>query len=285
MKNKLLENKTVGLMIFSYKAPLTLAATFDSYRRSGFLDLFDDVCIFFIGLNKDDAAVAEENGARCVLCDEGEGFTGAINALGQYVKTDYVLWVEHDCKIWGRLTREQLEKQLAEAIGVLERDAADMVRLRHSWLANPNISAASLYSYYYEIQQLSSHWRNSEPLSEAPPWVKWMRRKLNPVRSKRWIGRSVYVEENPHLIYPEYIRKDGNIFIVDSEVFQWSNQPSLFSRDFLLKGTQKLQELNDTHTASAFSKSINTSDWRKAHYRIGVAPGIFTWTGVSAYCS
>lgn len=283
MKKKLLENKSVGLVVFSYKTPLTLSATFDSYRKSGFLDFFDDICIFFIGRNKDDENVARENGARFVHCDEEKGFMGALREIGEHVETDYILWVEHDCKIWSRLTEQQLYGQLKESLGVLERDAADLVRLRHSWLGNPGVSAAALYSYYYEIVQLSSHWRNSEPLSEAPSWVKWVRRKLNPLRSKRWIGRSVYVEENPHLIFPQYIHKDGSLFIVDSEVFQWSNQPSLFSRQFMLNGKKKLDELAaDGRTPSSFARSINSGEWRTSHYRVGIAPGIFTWTTPSS---
>lgn len=279
INKKLLESKTVGLVVFSYKAPLTLSATFDSYRKSGFLDFFDDVCIFFIGQNKDDERVARENGARFVLCDEEEGFMGALKEMGAHVDTDYILWAEYDCKIWGRLTQAALYEQLKAALDVLERDAADLVRLRHSWLGNPSVSAAALYSYYYEVEQLASHWRNSEPLSEAPGWVKWMRRMMNPLRSKRWIGRSVYVEENPHLIYPQYIHKDGSIYIVDSEVFQWSNQPSLFSREFLLNGREKLERLKgDGRTSSSFARSINSGRWRRSHYRVGVAPGIFTWT-------
>lgn len=290
MVRKLLDNKSVGLMVFSYKAPLTLAATLESYRKSGFLDFFDDVCIFFIGLHRDDPSTAERYGARYVVCDEEAGFGGAIAEVGAQVSTDYILWAEHDCKIWSRLTGDMLHKQLSDALGVLERDAADLVRLRHSWLGNPSVSAASLYSHFYEIQQISSRWRNSEPLSEAPPWVKWLRRKLHPLRAKRWIGRSVYIEENPHLIYPQYIRKDGAIFIVDSEVFQWSNQPSLFSREFLLSGTSRLNDLSrpdggSMRTPSSFARTVNTAAWRKAHYRVGVAPGIFTWTGISSYSS
>ncbi len=290
MQEKLLKNGTVGLMVFSYKAPLTLAATFESYRQSGLLEMMDDICIFFIGEHKDDISVASMYNARHVVCDEEKGFMGAVELLAQFIQTDYVLWAEHDCKVWSRLTPGRLYRQLSEALGVLERDSADLVRLRHSWLGNPHVNAAALYSYYYEIQQLSSRWRNSEKLSDAPSWVKWMRRMANPLRSRRWIGRSVYVEENPHLIFPKYIHKDGSIFIVDSAVFQWSNQPSLFSRDFLLRGTRKLKDISaaahsEQSTPGGFSKALNTSAWRKAHYRVGVAPGIFTWTSVSGYCS
>lgn len=283
MSEKLLKDKTLGLIVFSYKAPLTLATTLESYRRCVFFNFFDDSCIFFIGNSKDNHAVAKDFGVRYVDFDDEADFSEAISRIPEELKTDYLLWVEHDCKLWGYLTREQLYSQFAESLDVLERGEADIVRLRHSWLSNPNVSAAALYSYYYEIDQLSSYWKNSEPLSQAPKWVKRLRRMFNPVRAKRWIGRSVYVEEHPHLIYPQYIKKEGNLFIVDSEVFQWSNQPSIFSRNFLLKGIEDLREsmLQGGLGASSarFTGAVNSKKWQQSHYKIAVAPGVFTWAG------
>ncbi len=47
---------------------------------------------------------------------------------------------------------------------------------------------------------------------------------------KRSIGRCVYVEQNPHLRFPQYIRKIEGGYIIDSEVFEWTNQPTLIAR-------------------------------------------------------
>lgn len=279
MPASLLENKTVGLAIFSYKAPHTLRETLASYKRSGLLDLFDDACIFFVGSAPNDEPVAREFGIRNISTGEELGVRGGISCMIANMKTDYILFVEHDCMVWNGAVSEKLRIHLSEALGVLERDAADMVRLRHSWIRKTNTNAAAIYSFFYQVDQLSSSWKHAENLSDAAPWVKWLRRATHPLRANRWIGRSVYVEENPHLKFPKYIHKDGNIFIVDSSVFHWTNQPSLFPREFLIKGLQQVSPLlslsYDSSSRLEFEKSVNSRHWRNSHYRIGVAQGIF----------
>ena len=279
MPTSLLKGKTVGLAVFSYKAPHTLGETLASYKRSGLLDLFDDICIFFVGSTPRDLAVAEQFDLRSISTGEELGVRGGISCMTANMKTDYILLVEHDCIVWNGATPEKLRNHLMEALGVLDRDAADMVRLRHSWIRKTKINAAAIYSYFFQIDQLSSSWKHAENLSDAAPWVKWLRRTMNPLRARQWIGRSVYVEESPHLKFPKYIHKDGNIFIVDSSVFHWTNQPSLFPREFLIKGMRQVSPLlslnNNNSSRLEFEKSINTRHWRDSHYRIGIARGIF----------
>lgn len=278
-KECLIHGKTVGLAVFCDKAPQTLARTLASYDRTGLFRFFDDACVFFIGGSPDDAIVASRYGMRCFMIPEEKGFGGALKKLTEVMDTDFVLTVEHDCAVWGGSTVDKLREQFAEALGVLVRDAADVVRLRHSWMGQSQVSAAAVYSYFYPVEQLASRWRHAENLSEAPPWVKFFRRLLNPLRSKRWIGRSVYVEENPHVKFPSYIHKDGNLFIVDSSVFHWSNQPSLVPMGFLKKrimeASQEWSLFSECVMGKDLERLVNSRSWRKAHHRIGVAPGIF----------
>ncbi len=116
--------------------------------------------------------------------------------------------------VWEHLRGENLEKELREAFGLLKSNQADMVRLRHSWRGKTRYKSAYTYSYYYSIEQLATMWLHSEGLSEAPEWVKALRRFFHPVRAKRSIGRSVYVEEIPHLCFPDFfgITEHGSFF-------------------------------------------------------------------------
>ena len=279
VKNYLVKGKRVGLAILCDNAPRTLSRTLASYERTGLLQFFDEICMFFINGRKEDEALAQRYGARSCLIPADEGFGGAIKQIQRVMDVDYVLVVEHDCAVWGGATAEKLQNRLSEALGVLERDAADVVRLRHSWMGQSAVSAASIYSYFYPVDQLSSRWVHAENLSDAPAWIKFLRRLRSPLRSKRWIGRSVYVEENPHLKFPNYIHKDGNLFIVDSAVFHWSNQPSIFPMDFLDKNMRRVLNYENAftqcRTSQEFERAVNNRKWRQSHLRIGVAQGIF----------
>jgi hypothetical protein len=240
---------------------------------------FDDICVFFFGEAPGVRAVAERFDLRITVIPEVGGFGEAVATIPEALKTDYILTVDYDCHVWERKSTEDLRGQLEEALGLLQRDAADLVRLKHSWLKNSRHHSTSMYSYFYTIDQLSSKWRQSEPLSDSPSWLKKIRRMLHPIRAKRVIGRAVYVEESPHLKFPGYIHKDGNFFIVDSSVFPWTNQPSLISRGFLEKTMAKAIHqpfrMQGCLTPEDFEDALNSKEWRQSHFRIAVAPGMF----------
>lgn len=84
----------------------------------------------------------------------------------------------------------------------------------------------------------------AEGLSEAPDWIKSIRRFFHPLRSKRSIGRCVYVEQNPHLRFPQYITKIDEGYIIDSEVFQWTNQPTLIARSRIRQILTGLEQMS-----------------------------------------
>ena len=104
-----------------------------------------------------------------------------VNALD----TDYVLLAEDDCMIWEHLRGENLEKQLKRALDLLISGQADMVRLRHAWRGCTRYKAAYTYSYFYPVEQLATMWVHAEGLSEAPDWIKSIRRNQVPCWSNK----------------------------------------------------------------------------------------------------
>ena len=192
--------------------------------------------------------------------------------------TDYVLLAEDDCMIWEHLRGENLEKQLKRALDLLISGQADMVRLRHAWRGCTRYKAAYTYSYFYPVEQLATMWVHAEGLSEAPDWIKSIRRFFHPLRSKRSIGRCVYVEQNPHLCFPQYITKIDEGYIIDSEVFQWTNQPTLIARSRIRQILTGLEQMSGSigKLPQDFEHAVNSPRWRNAHMNIGVIRGIFT---------
>ncbi len=278
----LIQEKKAGLAVLCDNAPHTLSMTLASYERSGLMNYFDDVCVIHPAGADKVKEVAAEHGLRAESYAPEGGFIGSIRKALSAMECDYMLLAEEHCMVWEHLRGDSLEKELHEAIGLLKSNQADMVRLRHSWRGKTRYNSAYTYSYYYTVEQLATMWLHSEGLSEAPEWVKTLRRFFHPKRAKRSIGRSVYVEENPHHRFPDYIRKtDAGSYIIDSEVFHWTNQPTLIARDKL---KLILSDLGVTEQSTGmigpspqdFEYAVNNPRWRNAHMHIGVTMGIFT---------
>lgn len=274
----LFQDKKVGLALVCDNAPYTLAMTLASYERARLLDYFDDSCVIFPEGAKKVGKTAFEYGISAVPSSLEGGFMGALHTAVNALDTDYVLLAQDDCMIWEHLRGENLEKQMKKALELLTSGQADMVRLRHAWRGSTRYKAAFTYSYFHPVEQLATMWMHAEGLSEAPDWVKSIRRFFHPLRSRRSIGRCVYVEQNPHLRFPEYIRKIEDGYIIDSEVFQWTNQPTLIARSRIRQILTGLAQVSGSlgKTPEGFEEAVNNPRWRDAHMNIGVIRGIFT---------
>lgn len=274
----LFQDKKIGFALLCDNAPYTLAMTLASYERAGLLDYFDAACVVFPEGAHKVAAAAVSYGISAVPSGMDAGFMGALNTAVNALDTDYVLLAEDDCMVWEHLRGEMLEKQLKMALELLISDQADMVRLRHAWRGSTRYKSAYMYSYFYTVEQLATLWMHAEGLSEAPDWVKSLRRFFHPCRSKRSIGRCVYVEQNPHLRFPQYIRKIEGGYIIDSEVFEWTNQPTLIARARMRQILAGLSHAPGTigRLPQDFENAVNNPRWRNAHMNIGVIRGIFT---------
>lgn len=274
----LFQDKKVGLALLCDNAPYTLAMTLASYERARLLDYFDRSCVVFPDSAEKVCHTALAHGISAVPSGLEDGFIGALHTAVNALDTDYVLLAEDDCMIWEHLRGEALENQLKRALELLTSGQADMVRLRHAWRGSTRYKAAFTYSYFYPVEQLASMWMHAEGLSEAPEWVKAIRRFFHPFRSRRSIGRCVYVEQNPHLRFPKYIRKIEDGYIIDSEVFQWTNQPTLIARSTLRHILAGLTQASGSigKTPQDFEMAVNNPRWRDEHMNIGVIRGIFT---------
>lgn len=269
----------VSLVILSDNAPRTLSMTLATYMRSHLLDIIPHHSIVNRGSASAVQQIAAEYKIPVFSANAEQGFFSMLKEGIAQSHTKYLLFVEEDCQVWEHLKGANLEKELLMSLDLLESGHADLVRLRHAWQGKVRHKAASVYSYFYPVSQLSSRWAHAEGLSDAPPWVKAFRRLIHPYKSKRWIGRSVYVEENPHLKFPHYIKKVDNSYIIDSSVFYWTNQPTLISASMMkriIKVAEARFTLFPSYNSLDFEDSVNGKDWKKAHLKVGVTEGIFT---------
>jgi len=267
----------IGIAVLSWRSPETIRNSLGTYHQHDFLSLFEDVVLCFQEISDTDRALADELGIRYVGKERNEGIMAGFRFAYENLKTDYVIVLENDCLL--REDRATAYRCLADCLELIRSGQADLARVRSRYHPGPPIRAASVYSRFYPIEEQARGWAGSEELSTSPDCVRALRRLARPLKARKWIGRSVYIEEHPDLKHPKYIRRIGDTFVVDSSVLPWTNQPTLVSRALL----GELLDFADAHPSSRtvngfqdFEKSLNCAHWQNKHYRIAVSLGIFS---------
>lgn len=267
----------IGIAVLSWRSPETIKNSLQTYTRNDFLSMFEDVVLCFQEISDHDRALAKEAGIRHVGKERNEGIMAGFRFAYDSLKTDYIIVLENDCLL--RENREVSYQRLTECLELLQTGKADLARVRSRYHPGPPIRAASEYSRFHTIHEQAKGWADSEELCEDSSFVRWLRRLARPLKARKWIGRSVYIEEHPERKHPEYISRIGDTFIVDSSVLPWTNQPTLVPRALL----GELLDFADAHPSSRtvngfqdFEKSLNCAYWRNKHYRIAVSLGIFS---------
>lgn len=268
---------TIGLAILSWKSPITVKASIDTYLARDFFSLFDDVVLCFQEIDDTDRELAASCGIRCVGNAANTGIQGGFRLASDSLSTDYVIVLENDLPLIA--SRDEAARLLDDCLDLLGRGQIDMARLRSRFNPGQPIRAASIYSYFYPVRRQDPGWAGSELIDHAPPCRKLLRRILHPMKAHKWSGRAVYIEEHPEKLFPGTIRREGDLFIVDSSVMPWTNQPTLLSGRLLAE----LLDFADTHPSARtvngfqdFEKPLNCRYWKNRHFRIAVTPGIFT---------
>ena len=274
-----MQKTTIGIGILSWKAHETLRKSLDSYRANGFLDCFDQKVIYFSDISTEDKAIASEYGWD-YAGGPNEGIAGGMKHLAENIETDYILLLQNDNPIVEDV--EFAKAYLDKVIALLQSGKADLARMRHRWQVGEGFADVAKYLKYYDVKNQSPDFIPMEhEIKTIPSWKKQLNRLLKPHNAKRFIGRSIYIEENPNEIYPQWIKRDGDILICDSAVLDFTDQCLLISRDTWLNVFVPFVEANPASTRSsngfqAPELCINGPWWRDSHFKIAQGRGLFT---------
>ncbi|MBN1783680.1 MAG: hypothetical protein JW812_01805 [Alphaproteobacteria bacterium] len=277
---------TIGLGILSWKAHETLRKTLTSYKKEKLTSLFDENIIYFSDISNADKKIAKEFGFKAVG-GKNKGIAVGTENLAKAFKTDYILIVQNDNNLVEKL--DFSKKHLREAIEILNTKQADLVRMRHRWRVGEGFADVIKYLKFYPAHQKDSDFIPAEhgvnPKAYKDTFRKKIRRLTRPFKTHEVKGRSLFIEKNPHKIFPDVIQKKENFFIVDSSVIHFSDQCFLTSKDFFLNVLMKY--VNENPTSSRRNKrtnnnftapetSLNGSWWRNQHFKIAQGRGLFT---------
>lgn len=256
----------LGVGILSWRAHETLRRTLESYRARGLADLTEERAVFFNEISDADRALAAEFGFEARGDRRNLGLLEGTGALAESLRSDCLLLLQNDCPLC--VSREETERYLSAAVQLLEDGRADIVRCRHRWNVGEGFSDIGNYLKYWKPEGAG-----------RGLGARTLRGGLRPFKAHRMIGRSPYVLRRPDLRHPGLVRREGDFYIVDSSVINFTDQPFLIRKSFFMKLLDYAKTHPSHRTLNGFQVveiCLNCSWWRRQHFRIAVGEGCFT---------
>lgn len=271
----------LGIGVLSWRAHATLRASLDSYRENGFLDAIGERVIFFSDIDAQDRALAEEYGYRAAGGPNG-GIAAGMRRLAEAMTSEYVLLLQNDNPIVE--PRDHAVAELEGALALLRSGRADLARMRHRWRVGDDFSDAAKYLRYWPAHAVDPEFdpsaHGADPIVPEDRWIKRLRRVLRPIKARRMVGRSLFVETAPETLYPRDIRREGAFHLVSSRVLHFTDQCLLISRRTFLDVFMAHVDANpSSRRPNGFQAPeicINGPWWRERGFVVAQGRGIFT---------
>lgn len=271
---------TVGLL--SWRAHKTLEKTLSSYKSAKLPDIVEDSFIYFNAISDEDRAFAERYGWRAEGSYKNLGIWGGMDAIADLAKTKYVLFLQNDCPII--VSSEETRRWVEGAVELLESGKVDMVHLRHRIQRGQTSGFKRFFSFFAlpEIDPRAlEHEGDLIPRDYAKDTLyRRLHRWFRPDAARRQMNSFVYLGKSPDRQLPKYVSREGDFFIVDSAILNFTEQPFLISKKLYLELSQWSKEHPTHRRINGFpvmEHILNSRWWRNRHFKIAVCDeGVFT---------
>ena len=238
--------------------------------------------MFFNEITDGDRALAAEFGVGCTGDARNLGIWNGMDECAKALSGDVILLLQNDCPVVA--TPEDTARYLEKGVELIRSGKADMIRLRHRFNQGDGISFRRFYGYWpvHEVDSRAS--RYFDPRLPADAGRDTLRRRLmrllRPLGARRRVIAAIHLEAHPELVYPKWISREGDFFLVDSEIVNFSEQPLLISKRLYLSLSDWCRE-HPRHRringAPVMEHALNSPWWRRQHFKIGFCDeGVFT---------
>lgn len=261
----------VSVGILSYKAHKTIDKTLEQY--GDFLSYFEEAKVFFQCFSEQDKEIAEKYRIAYEGRPDNVGIQGGMRWVAENLKCDYILYLENDIQLLTDIPTALVE--IEKAMNLMANGQAEVVRLRSRFQPGEQFCDVEKYTRIFKPVSIHPDFQEFFKIKKTNPVLKYLR----PMKARKLLARSLYIEKYPEQLFPKYIRKEGDFYFADSSSLNWTNNAIITKKDFLLK----LLDYADAHPSSRtvggmqdFEKPLNCRWWRKQRFNIAISEGIFT---------
>jgi hypothetical protein len=197
----------ISIGILAWNSGQVLVDTLTTYYNNGLLDMVNDVTILFQEVTPQDIQIATHFGIDCIGLQENIGIGKAFIRLTENAQTDNILVLEHD---WNLIEdKETTYERLSDGIKILGKYGMHAVRYRHrEQPGNPH------FSFRHKGKELTYY---DDEIGCTSPHL---------LDSLHWL--------DPSVEFPDKIQYYGNYFITTSRWGNWTNNPTMYRKDFYL---------------------------------------------------
>lgn len=271
---------SIGLL--SWKAHQTLRKTLESYRRAGLASCADEFKIFFNEISDEDRALAAEFGVEAIGDARNLGIWGGMDACAKALSGDVILLLQNDCPLVA--SPAETARCLRRGVALIRSGALDILRLRHRFNQGDGISFRRFYDFWpvHELDPRANLYFDAHVPADAAhdTLLRRLRRFVRPWAAQRRVMAAIHLEAHPELVYPQWIARAEDIFLVDSAIANFSEQPMLISKRLYLalsawcRAHPRRRKING---APVMEHALNSAWWRARHFKIGFCDeGLFT---------
>ena len=236
-----MEKLPISIGILSWKSGQTLVNTLTTYYNNGLFNHINDICILFQEYSEQDGQIAKHFNLPYIIKKNNIGIGKAFIELTKQAQTDNVLILEHDWKLIEN--KETCIKRLNSGIQLLN-NGYKAIRYRHR--QNPGHPH---FSFQYRGRELDYYDKEIEVTS---PHL---------LDSVHWC--------DPAKNFPQHIQKEGEYFITTSRYGNWTNNPTLYKKNFYIDTVNQF-------TGEGIDLEGNISKWwAQQSYKVAHGEGLF----------
>jgi hypothetical protein len=196
----------ISIGILAWNSGQTLIDTLFTYHKNGLFDIVNDVTILFQQINDTDIQIADHFNLPYIGLNQNVGIGNGFILLTDSCKTQNVLILEHDWQLIE--SKETTYNRLQSGIQLLD-DGFHAVRYRHR--KEPGYPH---FSFRHKGNELGYY---DDEIGCTSPHL---------LDSLHWL--------DPSESFPDKIGKEGEYFTTTSRWGNWTNNPTLYKREFYI---------------------------------------------------
>lgn len=244
-----MEKLPISICILSWKTGKTLKNTLKSYSKFGLLNMTEDIVILFQEVNEEDKKLADQYKIRYIGLPDNIGIGKGMKMLAENAVCENILFLEHD---WELIEDQNtVFTRLAGGLKMLN-NGFDVIRYRSR--EKPGYPLISIRHKGNELGYYDDwHECTSPHLLESLHWL------------------------DPAVQFPDKIQKQGEYFITTSRWANWTNNPYLVKKRFLLETI-----IPFSGETASLERNI-AAWWVKQNFRIAQGEGLFMHNDLTKY--
>ncbi len=218
---------------------------------------------------------------KVIGSDDQVGIAKAFLSLVKYAKTEHVLFLEEDFTLENsKNTRSEIWKSLL----LLRTNKVDLIKLRHR--KSPGIPFCS-FNVWHEKEDILKEMISESIYVDSFNNVLFSKEKNQPIKHDKSFKRLAVLNtmhwiEHPDVFYPNNViwkcggvENEDGFFCTHSIYSGWTNNPTMFKKDWFLNHFAKIAEKDFTGRLEA-AINLTPQAWIWQCFVIGQGNGLFT---------